>query len=134
MDWEQLQYQAAKKVKELAAEMAEEARLIWERGDGQGGYVYQIIVNEFIKSGLAGAISNRDLSAASSPKSRGRLLRQEVLERDGYRCMVCGDWHSLVIDHIYPISKGGLSIPDNLQVLCATCNSKKGARIEDKSQ
>ncbi len=32
------------------------------------------------------------------------------------------------VDHIHPLSKGGLHHPDNLQVLTAAENQKKGAR------
>ena len=32
------------------------------------------------------------------------------------------------IDHIHPIAAGGTNAPDNLQLLCARCNSRKGAR------
>jgi len=33
-------------------------------------------------------------------------------------------WH---VDHIYPVSKGGDNLPDNLVLSCATCNLQKGA-------
>jgi hypothetical protein len=56
-------------------------------------------------------------------------LRKQVFERDGYRCVQCGDWHDLHADHIHPESKGGLATLDNLQTLCKPCNSRKGARV-----
>ena len=56
-------------------------------------------------------------------------LRKEIMERDNYTCQICGkympDEVGLHIDHIIPISKGGKSIPSNLQVLCSKCNGKK---------
>ena len=33
------------------------------------------------------------------------------------------------VDHIYPISKGGLHHPDNLQILTATENIHKGNKL-----
>ncbi len=55
-------------------------------------------------------------------------LRKKVFERDGYRCVLCADWHDLAADHIIPESKGGPTTLDNLQTLCRTCNLRKGSR------
>lgn len=59
-------------------------------------------------------------------------LRQEIFERDGYTCVICGstEKESLEIDHIMPISKGGKTEPDNLQTLCHDCNIRKGNDID----
>lgn len=62
-------------------------------------------------------------------------LRQQIKERDGYTCKHCGasveqEPHLLLeIDHIIPVSKGGLTTEDNLQTLCWRCNRSKGAKI-----
>lgn len=62
-------------------------------------------------------------------------LRQHIKERDGYTCKQCGVSIQqepnllLEIDHIVPVSKGGLTTEDNLQTLCWRCNRKKGAKI-----
>lgn len=63
-------------------------------------------------------------------------LRNRIKERDKYTCKKCAVSVSaeptllLEIDHIIPISKGGLSIEDNLQCLCWRCNRSKGAKID----
>lgn len=58
-----------------------------------------------------------------------KKLRYEILERDHYKCVICGrsaeDGVILHIDHIIPVSKGGLTTPENLRTLCADCNLGK---------
>lgn len=62
-------------------------------------------------------------------------LRQQIKERDHYTCRRCGASIYkepnllLEIDHILPVSKGGLTTEDNLQTLCWRCNRSKGAKI-----
>ncbi|CAD2074104.1 HNH endonuclease [Phocicoccus pinnipedialis] len=62
-------------------------------------------------------------------------LRMFIKERDAYTCQMCSastDDHPLIlleIDHIIPISKGGLSEKENLQTLCWKCNRKKADKI-----
>lgn len=56
-------------------------------------------------------------------------LRKKVFERDQYRCRLCGDWHNLSVDHIHPVAHGGTDDMENLQTLCQTCNSRKGAKV-----
>ena len=64
-------------------------------------------------------------------------LRYEILKRDGFRCQICGatanDGVKLHVDHIYPVSKGGKTVPENLRTLCERCNMGKGDSIEDES-
>ena len=58
-------------------------------------------------------------------------LRFKVLQRDRFRCCACGVSPSvtpgvvLEIDHIKPWSKGGETVIENLQTLCAACNQGK---------
>lgn len=62
-------------------------------------------------------------------------LRSWIKDRDGYACLRCGvsvadEPHLLLeVDHIMPVSRGGLSTPDNLQTLCWRCNRSKGAKL-----
>lgn len=59
-------------------------------------------------------------------------LREQIKKRDHYTCQICGkqmfDEVGLHIDHIIPISKGGKTVPSNLQVLCDKCNLRKSAK------
>ena len=58
-------------------------------------------------------------------------LRWKVLNRDNFKCVVCGkspatDFGTKFhIDHIIPFSKGGKSTLENLQTLCEECNLGK---------
>lgn len=56
-----------------------------------------------------------------------KLIRKTIFARDGKICSHCGATTKLCLDHIVPVSKGGVDTLENLQVLCKTCNSKKGA-------
>ena len=58
-------------------------------------------------------------------------FKDEVFERDGHECLKCGSLENLTIDHIVPVSKGGIDEMDNLQTLCKTCNLSKKTNIAD---
>lgn len=62
-----------------------------------------------------------------------KKLKDQIKKRDYYTCQVCGkympDEVGLHIDHIIPVSKGGKSIPSNLQVLCSKCNGSKSNKF-----
>jgi 5-methylcytosine-specific restriction endonuclease McrA len=60
-----------------------------------------------------------------------RQLSDWVLERDGHICVRCGE-PADTVDHIIPKAVTGTpdNSPSNLQAMCRSCNSKKGARME----
>ena len=45
-------------------------------------------------------------------------------------CEVLFPFRNMTIDHILPRSRGGSDAPDNLQLLCAACNSTKSNRTQ----
>lgn len=63
----------------------------------------------------------------------------DVVSRDGTNCGLCGEpvdmallWPhrmSRSVDHIIPISRGGVHAPDNCQLAHLSCNSRKGNRV-----
>lgn len=63
-------------------------------------------------------------------------LREQIKIRDNYICQKCGlsakkeNNLLLEIDHIIPLSKGGITSEDNLQTLCRKCNRSKWAKLE----
>jgi hypothetical protein len=72
----------------------------------------------------------------ASPKKGGLVsarLRFRILQRDAYRCRLCGlsaqsrNDVRLEVDHITARSKGGTNDPSNLWTLCESCNRGKGA-------
>lgn len=64
-------------------------------------------------------------------------LRQLIFEAYGQQCKYCHKIlkiNNLVVDHITPISKGGVSNKENLQVICKTSNCMKGSLYESDFQ
>ncbi len=56
-------------------------------------------------------------------------VRSEVWYRDGGKCVICGATEYLEFDHNIPLSKGGATSVENLQILCRKCNSEKSDSI-----
>lgn len=52
-----------------------------------------------------------------------------VMQRDQGQFCHCGSNVEIQYDHIIPISRGGSSNPENLQLLCGPCNRAKGANL-----
>jgi len=68
-----------------------------------------------------------------TPSSNVRVTadtRTFVWRRDKGRCSSCGSKQKLQFDHIIPSSWGGSSGPENIQILCQTCNLRKGAKLD----
>lgn len=85
------------------------------------------------------ASANTDYFAAYRSKRRSLsrelsvddfwVLQEAVLLAQLRETMVGGKWH---VDHIIPVSKGGTSSPDNLQVVPAYWNRKKSNKHSER--
>lgn len=58
---------------------------------------------------------------------------RKMLDDQGCKCIYCKceiskNYH---VDHIVPVSKGGSSFIENIQLLCPTCNLRKRAKMPD---
>ena len=61
-----------------------------------------------------------------------KFNRQNLLERDDYRCQYCGKTFApkeLNMDHVLPKDKGGGTSWENVVTSCIRCNSKKSNRL-----
>lgn len=91
-------------------------------------YKYEVIdiqkaIVEARRINLSKVVAKRERAIMSD------TLRFQILRRDNFTCQICGkqakDGVELEVDHIVPISKGGKTVPDNLQTLCRRCNRGK---------
>jgi 5-methylcytosine-specific restriction endonuclease McrA len=53
-----------------------------------------------------------------------RELHRQVLERDGWRCQVCGSMQNLQVHHLRFRSQSGSDEEHNLITLCAECHEQ----------
>ena len=86
---------------------------------------------DFIMEAMGLPIRFKDVLNTAKNSKRGNIpakLRAAILARDNYRCRMCGataEEAKLHIDHIVPVSRGGITEERNLQTLCEKCNLGK---------
>lgn len=69
---------------------------------------------------------------ATSKKGRVKSLRgvrREVFRRAENRCQSCGSQYALEVDHVYPRAWGGGDEPENLRLLCRSCNLRASIKL-----
>jgi 5-methylcytosine-specific restriction endonuclease McrA len=57
------------------------------------------------------------------------LLRNQVLERDNWRCQDCGSFQNLQVHHLKFRSSFGDDLMANLITLCAACHKIRHGRL-----
>jgi hypothetical protein len=67
----------------------------------------------------------REIKEKQPKKQISQKARYYVLNRDGFRCILCGSKEFLEIDHIIPRISGGTNELTNLRTLCHDCNVGK---------
>ena len=87
------------------------------------------------EGGLTHVVFRECLSSHINRKHRIQLKNyrktfKELLHKYNFKCFYCGNDKNLTIDHIHPVRKGGNDHVSNLQILCKSCNSRKGAKVE----
>ena len=88
-----------------------------------------LIENSFLPMEIIPKSGNSKETINHAVRSRiPTVLRWTIFERDDFRCRYCGSRSDLTVDHIVAVLRGGKAASDNLQTLCRSCNSKKGAR------
>lgn len=83
---------------------------------------------ERIKREVA-AFENLDRLPSARRERIPDAVRLFVWQRDEGRCVLCGSGERLEYDHIIPVAEGGSSTERNIQLLCETCNRRKGRRL-----
>ncbi|MDO9512072.1 MAG: HNH endonuclease [Bacteroidales bacterium] len=58
-----------------------------------------------------------------------QIVLDQVWNRDGGKCIICGSQEKIEFDHIIPFSKGGSNTYRNIQITCEKCNREKSNKI-----
>lgn len=109
-------------------------RWFWDNDGLQAEDVFALLVTRDRRQAATLARAQTTAFAPEQPTRfrRGAIpaeVKQYVWARDGGRCTLCGSVTELQYDHIIPVSRGGSSEPENLQILCGPCNRRKGASV-----
>ncbi len=62
-------------------------------------------------------------------------LKQDLMRRQQSTCAYCGHRqpaYAFEIDHMTPVVRGGSNDRDNLQVICRSCNMRKGIQTDQE--
>lgn len=110
-------------------------RFYWESDGLNPDQVYALITAREQRKTQQIERAQATVAMGSKPRESARRTRipddvkQYVWTRDGGQCQSCGSTVELQFDHIIPVSMGGSSNTENLQILCGPCNRFKSAGL-----
>ena len=85
-------------------------------------------------SSLRGSLKRRSLEYDVTFEISSGQIREMFYEMYGQKCKYCEKvltFRTIACDHIVPLSKGGDTIAENLQLICKTCKTRKGPLDEE---
>lgn len=115
-----------------------EYKFVYTSNGGMAQRSFSVPMTEENIIELINQLENKLTTTAQIKEQRAlmtRKLRAYIKERDNYTCCICKNSvyneHNLLleVDHIIPISKGGMTEENNLQTLCWKCNRAKADKI-----
>lgn len=72
-----------------------------------------------------------NLQTTSSSTAK-KIWRKTIKEKWNNECAYCGSEENLTLDHVIPLSNGGLDITQNIVCCCRDCNHDKSHnKLED---
>ena len=75
------------------------------------------------RSVRVGVKNVREITMPYTRKKVSLVLRAAVMTRDGGVCRYCGQ-PATVVDHLFPVCRGGENSLENLVASCGPCNAK----------
>ena len=118
--------------------VTEPAQLVWFLRLGGNALIAEDIAyehfasfvepHEVVQEGTVGFVRYKPDAREVKERAPTKKQRMRILERDGFRCQLCGERPSLNehitlhVHHIRPFGMGGLTIDENLITLCHTCH------------
>lgn len=115
-----------------------EYKFSYTSGGGMAQRSFTVPMTEETIAELINALESKLTASAFAKEQRTLMtkkLREYIKKRDNFTCCNCGNSTYaepnllLEIDHIIPVSKGGLTSEENLQTLCWKCNRAKSDKI-----
>ncbi len=95
---------------------------------GTSGKAQPVVTQNSLFTSDVGTSTRAQLAVTHNTRYIPPSVKHAVWRVARGKCAACGAQHNLQIDHIRPVALGGDSTPDNLQLLCGSCNLRRGVK------